>query len=61
MVQSIYIICLGEKFNMTKTEKNEIIIIVLYFLSFLIFDLVSVGIMFEGNLSKMIGGNYNFF
>ena len=46
---------------MTKTEKNEIIIIVLYFLSFLIFDLVSVGIMFDGNLSKMIGGNYNFF
>ena len=46
---------------MTKTEKNKIIIIVLYFLSFLIFDLVSVGIMFDGNLSKMIGGNYNFF
>ena len=39
---------------MTKTEKNKIIIIVLYFLSFLIFDLVSVGIMFDGNLSKMI-------
>lgn len=46
---------------MTKTEKNKISIVILYFLSFLIFDLVSEIIMFDGDLNQMIGGNYNFF
>lgn len=46
---------------MTKTERNKILIVVLYFLSFLIFDLISEIIMFNGNLREMIGGNYNFF
>lgn len=47
--------------GMTKTEKNKILIVVLYFLPFLIFDLVSEIIMFDGDLSQMIGGNYNLF
>lgn len=46
---------------MTKIEKNKILIVVLYFLSLLIFGFVSELILFNGDLSQMIGGNYNFF
>ncbi len=42
-------------------NKNKILIIFLYFFSLIIFDLISISILFDGNLIKMIGGNYNVF
>lgn len=46
---------------MTKKDKNEILIVFLYFLSFLIFDLVIVIWEFDGNVQEIVGGNCDVF
>lgn len=46
---------------MCKKTKNKLIIIFLYFLSFLLFDLIFVIYKFDGNVGEIIGGNYDFF
>lgn len=46
---------------MLKKDKNKILIIVLYFLSLLIFELIIGIILFDGDTKKVVEGYYDFF
>lgn len=46
---------------MSKKDKNEILIVLLYFLSFLIFDVVIAIGQFDGDPRKIVEGHYDFF
>lgn len=46
---------------MLKKDKNKIFIIVLYFLSLLIFELIIGIVLFDGDTRKVVEGYYDFF
>ncbi len=46
---------------MLKKDKSKILIIVLYFLSLLIFELIIGIILFDGDTIKVVEGYYDFF